>query len=96
MKKVFIGIDFSKNKFDATLFHRDNLNAKHHEIFTNNQVGCSRFIQWIKEHTQLPKKDWLFCGEHTGLYNLRLCNYLAHKKCFFGLKIPNRSRTQPE
>lgn len=90
MKKVFIGIDFSKNKFDATLFQRDNLSDKHHATFANNQVGYSDFIQWIKEQTQLPKKDWLFCGEHTGLYSLLLCNYLAHKKYFFWLEDPQQ------
>lgn len=72
MKKVFIGIDFSKNKFDATLFHRDNLSVKHHATFTNNQVGYSDFIQWIKEQTQLPKKDWLFCGEPRSLLSASL------------------------
>jgi hypothetical protein len=49
MKKVlFIGIDFSKKTFDATLMHHDRLEEMHHKAFDNTEAGYSEMLRWIK------------------------------------------------
>ena len=52
MKKIFIGIDFSKEKFDATLIKADGLKESApsvHEVFDNKVSGYRR----LEEHQGL-------------------------------------------
>ena len=71
MNKTFIGIDFSKETFDATILFRGNLNDKGiHEQFENNKTGFNRFERWIKSNVgQDVQESTLLCGENTGLYS---------------------------
>ena len=80
MKKNFIGIDFSKEKFDATLIKAEGLKEcapSVHEVFDNKTSGYRRLVKWVKAHTEGFAADaWLFCGENTGGYSIGLSNYL--------------------
>ena len=80
MKKIFIGIDFSKEKFDASLIYAEGLKecaASVHEVFDNRPSGFRRLVRWVKNHSDdLPVDYWLFCGENTGGYSIGLSNYL--------------------
>jgi len=80
MKKIFIGIDFSKEKFDATLIKAEGLKEcapSVHEVFANKTSGFRRLVKWVKgESDGLPVDSWLFCGENTGGYSIALGNYL--------------------
>ena len=80
MKKIFIGIDFSKEKFDATLIKAEGLKEcapSVHEVFDNKTSGYRRLVKWVKAHTEGFAADaWLFCGENTGGYSIGLSNYL--------------------
>lgn len=76
MKKVFIGIDFSKLKFDVAIY---NVQAKAiiaTEVFENEQCGFDLFLKWIKENIRNKKSEILFCGEHTGYYSGNLSVFL--------------------
>ena len=47
MKKIFIGIDFSKEKFDATLIQAEGLKEcapSVHEVFDNKTSGYRRLV----------------------------------------------------
>jgi transposase len=93
MKKVlFIGIDFSKKTFDATLMHQDRLEATLHKAFDNTEAGYSEMLRWIKKQTGEPKDAWLFCGECTGLYSIMLSIYLIKKGLFMWLENPLQIR----
>ena len=80
MKKIFIGIDFSKEKFDATLIKAEGLKEcapSMHEVFDNKTSGFRRLVRWVKTQSEgLPIDTWLFCGENTGAYSIGLSNYL--------------------
>ena len=80
MKKIFIGIDFSKEKFDATLIQAEGLKEcapSVHEVFDNKTSGYRRLVKWAKAHAEGFAADaWLFCGENTGGYSIGLSNYL--------------------
>ena len=80
MKKIFIGIDFSKEKFDATVIRAEGVEERaerQHEVFDNKVSGFRRLIKWVKRVADsLDTSLWLFCGENTGGYSRALCNYL--------------------
>ena len=80
MKKIFIGIDFSKEKFDATVIKAEGVEeraARQHEQFDNKVSGFRRLLKWVR--SVVDEHDtalWLFCGENTGGYSKPLCNFL--------------------
>ena len=80
MKKIFIGIDFSKEKFDATVIKAEGVEERaerQHEVFDNKVSGFRRLLRWVKSVADEPDAGlWLFCGENTGGYSRALCNYL--------------------
>ena len=45
-------------------------------------------LRWIKSMTQEPCDNWLFCGEHTGLYSVCLSEFLLKKDLFLWLENP--------
>ena len=88
MKDLFIGIDFSKKKFDVSLLERDNPQQVKHNSFDNTQDGSKMLLKWIKTQTNINSENWLFCGEHTGLYGIILTEYLVKKKYFVWIENP--------
>ena len=80
MKKIFIGIDFSKEKFDATLIKAEGLKEcgpSVHEVFDNKTSGYRRLVKWVKlQSDDAPASSLLYCGENTGGYSIGLSNYL--------------------
>ena len=49
MKKVFIGIDFSKLKFDAAIYLLDTKEFVSYDEFENNPAGYHAFMAWVNE-----------------------------------------------
>ena len=80
MKKIFIGIDFSKETFDVAMFMITKMEEVKSGKFINSEQGCKDMLKWISEQTKVPRSQWLFCGEHTGLYSLTLASFLNRKK----------------
>ena len=80
MKKFFIGIDFSKEKFDATVIKAvgvEECAERKHEVLDNKVSGFRRLLRWVKSVADEQDTGlWLFCGENTGGYSKALCNYL--------------------
>ena len=80
MKKIFIGIDFSKEKFDATVIKAEGVMEcaqRQHEVFDNKVSGFRRLLRWVKSVVDEQDSSlWLFCGENTGGYSKALCNFL--------------------
>jgi transposase len=76
MKKVFIGIDFSKLKFDVAIYNVESKAIISSEVFENEQSGFDLFLKWVKEKTSCTKSGILFCGEHTGYYSGKLSLFL--------------------
>ena len=83
MKKLFIGIDFSKEKIDATIITAsglEELSARVYESFATTTSGYNKFIKWVKKNSSdIEESAWLFCGENTGDYSNPLCNHLYCK-----------------
>lgn len=83
MKKIFIGVDFSKEKIDVVMISADGLNEtapRVFEEFKNNKSGYNQLAKWVKKNSNSQDDaQMLFCGENTGGYSLGLCNYLYGK-----------------
>lgn len=89
MKKfLFIGIDFSKSKFDVTVLTSIDQQDFAQAIFLNEKQGFNEFLRWVVKLSNVPKQDWLFCGEHTGLYSRGLTEFLIKKNLFIWLENP--------
>ncbi len=98
MKNIIIGIDFSKETFDATVLDLTKSNGVLpagiqglHEKFANNKRGFRQLLSWLKKSTrQKPSEDWMFCGEHTGKYSLGLCEFLHGMQLHMWIESPLR------
>lgn len=90
MKKLVIGIDFSKETFDVSLvsIEQPGLAPTAHAQFGNTREGCVALLKWISGQTTLPRKEWLFCGEDTGLYSILVTEFLVRKGLFVWLENP--------
>ncbi len=83
MKKVFVGIDFSKEKFDAAIILADGLTETSQRVFNefrNTASGYKALVKWVSGNADGQEASlWLFCGENTGGYSVGLSNFLYGK-----------------
>lgn len=92
MKNIFIGIDFAAKKFDVAVIYAEGLQEQapvEYNQFENTDKGFKAFVSWVKKSShKLKHEAWLFCGEDTGDYCRRLCNFLCRKKYDMWLENP--------
>jgi transposase len=86
MKNLFIGIDFSKQTLDVSMFASGDLSLVHYQCFDNDKRGCASMLKWVGSKTCYPEEQWLFCGEDTGLYSVELATFLSEKGLFLWLE----------
>lgn len=83
MKKIFIGIDFAKEKLDVTIICAQGIEEtapRQYNTFANDKKGFAQLIKWVKECTvKQDQTSWLFCGEDTGAYSQPLSRWLYGK-----------------
>lgn len=83
MKKLFIGIDFSKEKLDATIILACGMNeigSREYGCFPNNNTGYRKLCNWVKTNAwDTISGEWLFCGEDTGSCSIGLSKWLYGK-----------------
>lgn len=98
MKNIIIGIDFSKSTFDATVLDKPVVEEgtpdackESHCQFSNTTQGFDECLAWVTATTkQEPSGEWLFCGEDTGHYSLKMSNFLYSRDLFMWLEMPLR------
>lgn len=80
---MFIGIDFSKLKFDAAIIEACGLKefgTRQFGTFDNDKKGYRKFLKWVGTHSSgAAEAEWLFCGEDTGSCSLGLSKWLFGK-----------------
>ena len=83
MKKLFVGIDFSKEKIDVAIIFAEGLTETSMRLFNefkNSVSGYKQLVKWVEESSNETEPSlWLFCGENTGDYSKPLCNFLYGK-----------------
>ena len=80
MKKLFVGIDFSKEKIDVAIIFAEGQTETSMRVsneFKNSVSGYKQLVKWVEESSNETEPSlWLFCGENTGDYSKPLCNFL--------------------
>lgn len=82
MKKIFIGVDFSKKTFDVTMIREmdDSNEELGYSQFENKEKGFRAFYKWAKETAPKGSRaQWLICGETTGVYNVKFAEWAYNK-----------------
>ena len=86
MKKIAVGIDFAKEKFDMTAINVEKGTSIHGQ-FKNSPMGAKEMLHAIRKFARgTDPGDWLFCGEDTGYYSQTVTRYLLEKNCFMWLQ----------
>lgn len=92
MKKLFIGIDFAKEKFDASIIDAVGLKEfgeRQFGTFSNDKKGFRQFIKWVKGNAgNSTETEWLFCGEDTGQCSQGLSKWLYGKGMDIWIESP--------
>lgn len=83
MKLTPVGVDISKNKFDAAvLLPSQKYKTK---TFPNTPAGCRSFMNWLTRFG-----DCHVCMEATGCYSTELATLLADNGCCVSVENPAR------
>lgn len=87
MKKLFIGIDVSKETIDVTAIipQEDGGTPEpvHYGRYENRPRGFRSMVAAVRRASHgTPAEDWMFCCETTGGYDHRLCRYLCKEGLF--------------
>lgn len=82
---IYVGIDFSKEKFNVCLLMEQGVMGE--SEFPNTKAGYLKLTRWVKSTSEqgclFDSSLVLFCGEHTGTCSIGLCEYLYSK----GMKV---------
>ena len=83
MKKLFIGVDFSKENVDVAIISAKGLAETAARVFNKFKTtvsGYRQLVKWVERNScGIDPSLWLFCGENTGDYSKGLCNFLYGK-----------------
>ena len=83
----FIGIDISKDSFDACLCSEQQPDQFLHEKFANSATGCKQMLTWLRKH-KVTLGQCFLAMEYTGWYTLELCCFLQEQQLAFALYAP--------
>lgn len=75
----FLGIDVSKEYFDAVVILNSDRNNTILNQFTNDSKGLKELTNWLKSY-QSNAENTLACMEHTGLYGKIITQHLLAKE----------------
>lgn len=76
MKKLFIGLDVSKDVFDFCILNDLGDQETSKKVFQNSKQGIDQFCKYLKKW---DKCDILICLEHTGHYGYLLSYELSKR-----------------
>ncbi|TDM00461.1 MAG: IS110 family transposase [Flavobacteriaceae bacterium] len=75
----FLGIDVSKEYFDAVIIIDNDKSNTVHNQFMNNNKGIKELIKWMKS-LKSDSLNTLVCLEHTGMYGKIIVQHLLSKE----------------
>ena len=95
----FLGVDMSKEWFDAAIKHDSHPKTVKHHQFDNTTAGFQQLIKWLKQTSAVDLSQLFVCLEHTGVYTVPFCKFLAQKGICYtlvpGAVIANQGITAP-
>lgn len=82
MKKIFIGIDVSKETIDVSFVESDfQQQPKYLSQYPNSKKGYRSMVRDLKHALRDTNTgQWLFCCETTGAYDKQMCHWLVENE----------------
>lgn len=77
--RIFVGLDISKSWFDAFFLRKETPRQGVHKRFENSSAGFGLFEDWLRGLAKEGLGDALIMMEHTGVYTIPLCQFLAER-----------------
>lgn len=89
---IFVGIDISKQWFDAALYWIGLEGKQPHKRFDNDLAGFQQLQRWLNQQVAEYQLQgaWYVCMEHTGIYGLALAHFLEEKQLRVVMECPLR------
>jgi len=81
----FVGIDVSKATLDVCIIFPGSGQEQIHLKINNDQKAFVKLFKDISIRFGKPDDSWLFCLEHTGVYALPICTFLAQNNLTYTL-----------
>ena len=81
----FVGIDVSKTKLDVSVIVKGSERKPFHLQIKNDETGFEHCVQVLAMEFGTLDSNWFFCLEHTGVYAVPFCCYLASKRLTYTL-----------
>jgi transposase len=75
----FLGIDVSKEYFDAAIILNGDKTHRLHNQFTNDVKGLKELVKWLFS-IDATNQNTLVCLEHTGMYSKIIIHHLLSKE----------------
>ncbi|NLE05866.1 MAG: IS110 family transposase [Crenarchaeota archaeon] len=85
MKKLFIGIDVSKDVFDFCLLDQEHKVISSKNVEENTSTGINNFCDLLQNYEEYS--IWI-CMEHTGRYGSLLCSEFSKRNLTYSLLNP--------
>lgn len=93
MRKLCVGIDVAKNKFDV-MYTVDGENYFGYSTFPNDKKGIKKFVKQAEKFLKQEKCEQIhFCMEATGIYHCELCEYLQNSAHIVSVVNPVRTKS---
>lgn len=89
---IFIGIDMSKQWFDAALYWPGLKGKQPQKQFENGPAGFEHLLKWVGQQSGQYRRpgQWYACMEHTGIYGLALAYFLKGNQTTAVMECPLR------
>lgn len=93
MRKLCVGIDVAKNKFDV-MYTIDGKNYFGYSTFPNEKKGFKKLVKQSEKFLKQKKCNKIhFCMEATGIYHCELCEYLQNSAHIVSVVNPVRTKS---
>lgn len=93
MKKLCVGIDVAKNKFDV-MYTVDGKNFFGYSTFPNEKKGFKKLVKQSEKFLKQENCEKIhFCLEATGIYHCELCEYLQNSAHIVSVVNPVRTKS---
>ena len=81
----FVGIDVAKASLDVSIIFPGCGQEQLHLKINNDQKAFAKLFEDLTIRFGKPDDSWLFCLEHTGVYALPICKFLAQNHLAYTL-----------
>ncbi|MGN1152760.1 MAG: IS110 family transposase [Candidatus Gastranaerophilaceae bacterium] len=93
MRKLCVGIDIAKSKFDV-MYTTDGENYFGYSTFPNDKKGIKKFAKQSEKFLKQENCERIhFCMEATGIYHCELCEYLQNSAHIVSVVNPVRTKS---